>query len=59
MVGTLNKSGLVSIKRGSELLGYSEQAYHKREKVREAQSTKAESLQSIMRSGIESIREHA
>lgn len=57
MVGTINKQGLVSIKRGSELLGYSEQAYHKRERVKKGQSVKAVSLESMMQECISEIRE--
>jgi putative transposase len=53
----LNQRGLVSIKRGSEFLGYTEQAYHKRERAKEEQQLKASSLQTIMSERIVEIRE--
>ena len=57
MVGALNKQGLVSIKRGSELLGYSEQSYHKRERIKGEQATKALNLDTLIKEGIREIRE--
>lgn len=52
----MNQRGLVSIKRGSEFLGYTEQAYHKRERAKEEQQLKAAILQTIMSERIVEIR---
>ena len=47
----------MSIKRGSDLLGYSEQAYHKAERHRACREKEYEGLVHHMRTEIENIRE--
>ena len=47
----------MSIKRGSDLLGYSEQAYHKAERVEYQRTEKKEQLESMIKFFIEQIRE--
>jgi putative transposase len=53
----LNHYGFVSIKRGSELFGYSEQAYHKGERHEEEQCLKAEKIETLIRTEIQVIRQ--
>jgi putative transposase len=47
----------LSIKRGSELLGYTEQSYHKAERHREKQADKKERLESLLKEHIDKIRQ--
>ena len=48
--------GMLSLKRGSELLGYSEQAYHKWERHRAEQEMKAAQIKELVQIEIERIR---
>ena len=47
----------MSLKRGSELMGYSEQAYHKWERHRVEQETKNIQIALLVKRKIEEIRE--
>jgi putative transposase len=53
----VNRNKLASIKHGSELLGYSEQAYHKAERHEEAAGEKKEKLERELQTQITEIRQ--
>jgi putative transposase len=53
----MNRNKLSSLKKGSELLGYSEQAYHKAERHEEASVETKESLENSMKALIAQIRQ--
>jgi hypothetical protein len=55
--GTLNADGGLSLKLGSALLGYSEQAYHKAERHHLAAALKQTQLEALVSETIVAIRE--